>query len=109
MIVIPIKSCTNESEASDVDNKNADSPIEWSLIELNGELLPPKHISPTHATNDLDTTLALKVELGSLYFDSKVSIHHSFQYIQHTFIIQFFCFYLCISISFFLISRVYPQ
>lgn len=49
-------------------NENGD-PIEWSLIELNGELLPPKQ---TSKIDKEDNAKPPKVELGSLYFDSKV-------------------------------------
>jgi len=55
-------------------NENGD-PIEWSLIELNGELLPPKQ---TSKIDKEDNAKPPKVELGSLYFDSKVRFIFSF-------------------------------
>ena len=71
MIVIPIK-----SDAGDTDSESC-SMKEWSLIELNGELIPPKtpmsssELSTSSTLLNLDPSDSIKVELGSLYFDPK--------------------------------------
>ena len=55
MIVLPIHN-------NSVDDDD-DTPQEWSLLELNGEVVPPKSLS------DEDTNM---MELGSIKLDEKV-------------------------------------
>ena len=45
------------------DDCEDDTPREWSLIELNGELLPPKQL-PSNKSS---------VELGAFEYDAEVS------------------------------------
>ena len=72
MIVLPIQ-MPSTSDANDTDD---DTPQEWSLLELNGELLPPTATTtlppPQSITTD-DTTDPNSsnntLELGSISFD----------------------------------------
>jgi hypothetical protein len=100
MIVIPIKTCTDESENDERNTEDIESPMEWSLIELNGELLPPKQIPLYDPTNDHPATPPPNVELGSLYFDSKVGILFSLTHGMISLVATFIKMYtLCIEFS----------
>ena len=63
-MLIPIR-----SGAADVDD---DTPQEWSLLELNGELIPPPGGTSTVA-NTTSGTGGTRMELGSVRFASDVS------------------------------------
>jgi len=64
MIKLPI--CMQEGDDDD------DTPQEWSLLELNGELITPDKV-PTGDT----------IELGSVKFDAEVSVFTGAQYSFH--------------------------
>ncbi len=55
MIVLPIHKSTD-------DDDDDDTPQEWSMLELNGEVVPPNSIS--NNSNNM--------ELGSIKLDEKV-------------------------------------
>ena len=57
MTLIPIRASAGAVDAED------DTPQEWSLLELNGELIPP-------TTGDKDSG---RMELGSVHFSTDVS------------------------------------
>ena len=63
-MLIPIR-----SGAADDDD---DTPQEWSLLELNGELIPPPGGTRTVATTTSGTG-GTRMELGSVRFASDVS------------------------------------
>jgi hypothetical protein len=79
MITIPIRSVANETDGYD------ESSTEWALIELNGELIPPK-LSRSHDTNDNNE--AYTIELGSIHFDSKVCLLLYYCKICHRYILS---------------------
>ena len=60
MIVLPISNPSQTNEEED------DTPQEWSLLELNGELVPPLQQPPGSSGPD-DSS----IELGSIEFDSQ--------------------------------------
>ena len=65
-MLIPIR-----SGAADVDDE---TPQEWSLLELNGELIPPPGGTSTVATTTTSGTgTGTRMELGSVRFASDVS------------------------------------
>ena len=66
-MLIPIR-----SGAADDDD---DTPQEWSLLELNGELVPPS-VGPaasSSAGGTVTTQAGTRMELGSVRFSSDVS------------------------------------
>jgi len=71
MIKLPIRM----QEGYDDD----DTPQEWSLLELNGELITPDKV-PTGDT----------IELGSVKFDAEVSIYTGVQYSFHQMVFGFY-------------------
>ena len=65
-MLIPIR-----SGAADVDD---DTPQEWSLLELNGELIPPPGgTSTSTVATTTSGTGGTRMELGSVRFASDVS------------------------------------
>ena len=66
MIVLPIQPPTAQ------DGNDDDTPQEWSLLELNGELIPPALPPPSTTTDPTSTTTpSNSLELGSISFDDK--------------------------------------
>ena len=68
-MLIPIR-----SGAADDDD---DTPQEWSLLELNGELVPPSVGPAASSSGGTVTTQAqagTRMELGSVRFSSDVSV-----------------------------------
>jgi len=88
MMILPIhppSSSTCDSQEQSQDNDNGyddDTPQEWSLLELNGEVLPPKKI-PTLESNGStaeDSSIAStpgRLELGSVKFNAEVRCLYS--------------------------------
>ena len=73
MILIPIKRQQNQRSRNERDED--DTPQEWSLLELNGELIPPIRQSSSVLTKtciDKNNVNEYKhIELGSIKFDSE--------------------------------------
>ena len=67
MIILPI-------EGSKHDEDDDDTPLEWSLLELNGELIPSK------AAPEGD-----EMELGKVEFDSEVRNNFHFAFFRYEF------------------------
>jgi len=70
-MIIPI------GRAATTDDED-DTPQEWSLLELNGELIPPTEIpqsQPDSSTMnmDVDSSSAGRMELGAVRFSADVS------------------------------------
>ena len=72
-MLIPIRA-SGAADANDDD----DTPQEWSLLELNGELIPPAVRPPASSSStgggsDGSSAPSLRMELGSVRFSSDVS------------------------------------
>mmetsp|Transcript_10894 Transcript_10894/g.22187 ORF Transcript_10894/g.22187 Transcript_10894/m.22187 type:complete len:94 (+) Transcript_10894:2031-2312(+) len=70
-MLIPIR-------ASGAADPNDDTPQEWSLLELNGELIPPAVRPPASSSStgggsDVSSAPSFRMELGSVRFSSDVS------------------------------------
>lgn len=65
---------------SAADNKTP----EWALIELNGELVPPKGQNDENDDNLVESN---RVELGSLKFSPEVSIHTLSGWMEFPFVV----------------------
>ena len=76
-----------------IHNDNADSPPEWAMLELNGELVAPTH-SPSKENEENHNKLIgeNRVELGAVKFTKEVRQKTSC-FVVHCTVCQYLFFY----------------